>query len=155
VRFGRIGPPKSRYGRRSIPLGSDLARNLWHHRKTARRSADGDLVFSSVKGGFLNPPNLHARVLKPAAREAGVPWCGFHTLRHTCATTLFGRGVNAKQCSSGSGHSSPSFTITIYVHLLPDDLPQVDVIAAGGNHVGTRRAETRREARPGAEAETA
>jgi hypothetical protein len=72
-----------------------------------------------------------------------------------CATTLFRRGPNAKLVQLWLGHSSPSFTIATYVHLLPDDLPQVDVFAAGGNQVGTRQAETSRDARPGAEAETA
>jgi len=32
-----------------------------------------------------------------AARAAGLPWAGFHTLRHTCVTTLFRHGANATQ----------------------------------------------------------
>ena len=31
----------------------------------------------------------------PATEEAGVPWCGWHTLRHTCASVLFDEGRNA------------------------------------------------------------
>jgi integrase len=79
----------------------------------------------------------------------------FHTLRHTCATTLFRRGLNAKQAQLWLGHSSPSFTIATYVHLLPDDLPQVDVVATGGNQVGTRPAETGRNQTEGVNAESA
>ena len=63
------------------------------------------------------------RVLKPAARRAGVPWAGFHTFRHTCATTLFRRGLNAKQVQVWLGHHSPAFTLATYVHYLADDLP--------------------------------
>lgn len=155
ARFGRVGPPKSRYGRRSIPLGDELARDLWSRRKAAERAQDADLVVASTTGGFLHPANLHARMLKPAARAAGVPWCGFHTLRHTCATTLFRRGLNAKQVQLWLGHSSPGFTIAAYVHLLPDDLPQVDVVGPDGNRVGKRRAETGRESGMPVEAETA
>jgi hypothetical protein len=64
-----------------------------------------------------------ARVLKPAAKRAGVPWVGFHTFRHTCATMLFRHGPNAKQAQMWLGHHSPAFTLATYVHLLPDDLP--------------------------------
>jgi integrase len=51
ARFGRVGPPKSRYGRRSIPLGDELARDLWSRRKAAERAQDADLVFASTTGG--------------------------------------------------------------------------------------------------------
>jgi hypothetical protein len=60
------------------------------------------LIFPSASGTVVDQANLMRRVLKPAARTAGVPWTGFHTLRHTCATMLFRRGVNPKQASSGS-----------------------------------------------------
>ena len=105
-----------------------------------------DLVFGTRDGQPLDRKNLFNRVLKPAARRAGVPWAGFHTLRHTCATMLFRSGLNAKQVQVWLGHHSPAFTLAVYVHLLPDDLPEpVDpsFVAAlqGGNKVGTREAE--------------
>ena len=68
--------------------------------------------------------------MKAAAKRAGVPWAGLHTLRHTCATMLFrsteqgGAGANAKQVQMWLGHHSPAFTLATYVHLLPDDLPE-------------------------------
>jgi integrase len=80
-------------------------------------------VFASQSGGYLDASNVAARVLKPAARRAGVPWAGFHTFRHTCATMLFRHGLNAKQVQMWLGHHSPAFTLSTYVHLLPDDLP--------------------------------
>ena len=66
---------------------------------------------------------MYNRVLKPAARRAGVPWAAFHTLRHTCATMLFRNGLNAKQVQMWLGHHSPAFTLAVYVHLLAEDLP--------------------------------
>ena len=63
-------------------------------------------------------------MLKPAAREAGLEWVGFHTFRHTAATALFRQGWNAKQVQLALGHHSPAFTLETYVHLLPDDLPE-------------------------------
>jgi hypothetical protein len=44
------------------------------------------------------------------------------------------------------GHHSPAFTLAVYVHLLPDDLPDpafLDTLA-GGNKGATRATETRR-----------
>ena len=80
-------------------------------------------MLASQSGGCLDASNVAARVLKPAARRAGVPWAGFHTFRHTCATMLFRYGLNAKQAQMWLGHHSPAFTLATYVHLLPDDLP--------------------------------
>ena len=79
--------------------------------------------------------NLFNRVLKPAARRAGVGWAGFHTLRHTCASTLFRHGLNTKQIQLWLGHHSPGFTLSVYVHLLGDDLPDatfLDTVIAEG-----------------------
>ena len=88
-------------------------------------------------GEPLDAGNLLRRVLKPAAGRAGVPWAGFHTLRHTAATLLFSRGGwNAKQVQVALGHHSPAFTLATYVHLLSDDLPDVeffDAPASGGD----------------------
>jgi integrase len=65
-----------------------------------------------------------------------VPWVGFHTFRHTCATRIFRRGLNAKQAQVWLGHHSPAFTLDTCVHLLPDDLPASvfdEEPAQGGN----------------------
>jgi len=77
--------------------------------------------------------NLHRRVLKPAAEEAGVPWAAFRTLRHTCASRLFAQGRNAVQVQRWLGHHSPAFTLTVYVHLLDDDLGGPLGLPGGGN----------------------
>ncbi len=117
---GRLDAPKSRYGRRAVPLSEGLSQALWRLRGSP---ADDLPIFTSSSGGYLDPSNVATRVLKPAAKRAGVPWMGFHTLRHTCATMLFRHGLNAKQVQMWLGHHSPAFTLATYVHLLPDDLP--------------------------------
>jgi integrase len=62
------------------------------------------------------------REFKPAAQEADVPWAGFHTLRHTCASRLFAAGRNAVKVQRWLGHSDPGFTLRTYVHLLDGGL---------------------------------
>lgn len=136
---GRVGPPKTKFGRRTLRLTQpavDELRNL--------TAAGEDLVFTNPRGGRLDASNLMRDVLKPAARDSGVgEWVGFHTFRHTCATLLFTKGrFNPKQVQLWLGHHSPAFTLQRYVHLLPEDLPpavelaapaQLRLIDGGGN----------------------
>jgi integrase len=126
LRNGSFGPPKSRYGRRDVPITSATARALWAARKDVH--ADDAPVFAATNGAHLDADNLRRRIMKPSACKAGVGWAGFHTLRHTCATNLFRRGLNAKQVQVWLGHHSPAFTLETYVHLLSDDLPDPDFL---------------------------
>ncbi|MEP6910630.1 MAG: site-specific integrase [Actinomycetota bacterium] len=120
---GRIGPPKTRHGRRDVPLSEGLARALWNARKAAGADAGDDAsIFHRRNGELLDRAQVF-RAVKAAAKRAGIPWAGLHTPRHTAATILFRRGLNAKQVQMWLGHHSPAFTLATYVHLLPDDLP--------------------------------
>jgi integrase len=143
----RIDAPKSRYGRRAVPLTEGLARTLWQLRGTAPDQAP---VFASHNGSYIEQSNVLNRVLKPAAKRAGVPWVGFHTFRHTCATMLFRHGLNAKQVQMWLGHHSPAFTLATYVHLLPDDLPDAAFLdtLTGGNTEASDNPEHGRDTRP-------
>ena len=121
-----FAPPKSRYGKRDVPLAPGFACELWRARGTADNAS---LVFAGSDGDPIDASTAR-RAVKAAALKAGVPWAGPHTLRHTCATMLFRRGLNAKQVQLWLGHHSPAFTLATYVHLLPDDMPDVDFLDA-------------------------
>lgn len=121
---GQVDVPKSRYGVRDIPISTTLAQELWRWRAASANTADEAPLFPSRTGTHLNGENLLGRFLKPAVIRAGVPWAGFHTLRHTCASMLFRAGWNAKQVQVVLGHHSPAFTLATYVHLIPEDLPE-------------------------------
>jgi integrase len=120
IRGGRIGPLKSSYARRELPISVAMGQALWRARAA---SPDEALVFSG-RGGRPLDRGQPFRVVKAAGAKAGVPWVGLHTLRHTCATLAFKSGWNAKQVQMLLGHHSPAFTLATYVHLLPDDLPE-------------------------------
>jgi integrase len=79
-------------------------------------------MFQTTVGTRLSIDNVRNRHIKPAAEEIGAPWCGWHTLRHTCASILFDDGRNVVQVQKWLGHHKPSFTIDTYVHLLDDHL---------------------------------
>jgi len=118
-----ISRPKSKYGVRDIPLSPHMARELWRTKGTA---SGNELVFRTAHGTRVHNSNVFRRVLKPAARDAGVPWASFHTFRHTCASALFmsqeegGGGKNLKQVQEWLGHHDPGFTLRTYIHLLGD-----------------------------------
>lgn len=144
---GSMSPPKSRYGRRDVPIDHDLVIALRERRREVEWHGEDDLVFPSLSGTPLNPENVRRRVLTPAFEEAGVSWASFHTLRHTAASLLFARGSNAVQVQRFLGHHSAAFTLQTYVHLLPGDVTEplsLDTELAspagaseGGNRVAT------------------
>ena len=124
---GRIEPPKSKYGRRTVPLPQALVFKLRAHVAELDQSPDA-LVFPNMRGRVLDPDNLRARTFKPLAEEVGAPWAAFHSLRHTFASLQLARGVNVLQLSRALGHHSPAFTLSVYTHLLPgDEAPALDL----------------------------
>ena len=143
-----LGPLKSRYARRDLPISVDLADRL-----RSRETAPNALVFASNAGTLLDPDNLHDRVLSPACEEAGVEWAGFHTFRHTVASRLFAAGRNVVQVQRWLGHHSPSFTLDTYVHLLDEDLA-APLKPLRVNSGSTERPETAAKAPNDASAET-
>ncbi len=134
---GTYGPPKSRHGRRDVPLGFDLVRDLRERRKGSEWPDDGDLVFPSMAGTPMRQQNLRRRVLEPAREEAAVPWAGFHAFRHTCASMLITEGRNIVQVSRWLGHHSPSFTLNVYAHLMDDGVGEALSLSVAPAHPPT------------------
>jgi integrase len=134
---GREQVPKTKQGRREVPIDPGLVSQLRGHREATEWSGGEDLVFPSLDGTALEPGNLRRRVIRPVAEEVGAPWAGFHTFRHTCASMLFERGANAVQVQRWLGHHSAAFTLATYVHLLDDNLGEPLALTAGDNRVTT------------------
>jgi integrase len=71
---GRLEPPKTRHGRRDVPLPRALVDELRAWRTATEWPRDEDLVFPTLTGTPHNYGNLRHRVLAPTAQEVGVPW---------------------------------------------------------------------------------
>jgi integrase len=141
---GEIAAPKSRFGKRDIPLSTVMSRVLW-----PMQGKPDELVFSGPRGLHVDRGWLWRNHLEPARDAAGVPWVTFHTFRHTCASILFASGKNPKQVQVWLGHSDPGFTLRTYVHLIDDGLGDADFLDAAkwATPRATRATET--QAKPG------
>jgi integrase len=128
IRNGRAGAPKSRAGRREVPISSALLRDLKAHKLRSRFSADTDYVFTGPHGTPAVDRGCYPW-LKAAAARAGAPWAAFHTLRHTAATRWLLSGVTIAQVARLLGHHDAAFTLRTYISVLPADLPSGEALA--------------------------
>jgi integrase len=135
----RIEPPKTRHGRRDVPISPVLVDRMRAHLAELPESPD-QLVFASSVGTPVDPDTMRRDFLKALMEEIGVTGAGFHILRHTFASMQLARGVNMLQLSKVLGHHSPAFTLSVYCHLLEgEEAPALDLAAelkrgnAGGN----------------------
>lgn len=101
-----------------------------HHRQAQHRLQDAlgiawqdhDLLFPRHDGRWWNPPAISI-AFRRAVERSGVPRSRLHDVRHTHATLLLAAGVNAKVVSERLGHSSVSFTLDTYAHVIPGMQP--------------------------------
>jgi integrase len=109
--------PKSRAGRRRVPLAGPLRAHLAAHR-LMKPSDDEALLFGRSGGRALHSDALTRRA-RTAWRRAGLEPIGLHECRHTYAAFMIAAGVNAKALSTYMGHSSITVTLDRYGHLMP------------------------------------
>jgi integrase len=114
----RVGPiePKSRAGRRTVPIAGALRDHLLEHRM--RAESGEELVFGRADGRPRNPSTINARADR-AWTTAGLKGITLHEARHTFASLMIAAGVNVKALSTYMGHSSITITLDRYGHLMP------------------------------------
>ena len=131
--WGNIGPPKSKAGKRDIPLAPIVVNTLKQWRANCPKS-DCDLVFPSNRGKIERMWNIVEDAWYPLQIKCGLTVdtgkkdaegkrimghrYGFHMLRHAAAF-LFIQYLNwtPKRLQSVMGHSSISMTFDLYGHL--------------------------------------
>jgi integrase len=122
-----FGPPKNKASQRSVPLNRTAVATLSVHRVkqneerlAAPKWQDHGLVFPNRVGRPMAHNNLYHREYKPLLTRAGLEGEGFtfHSLRHTFASALCDRDVNAKKIQTLMGHSSITQTMDTYSHLM-------------------------------------
>jgi integrase len=108
--------PKSRAGRRTVPVPAVLRDYLIEHKLQLGRhegllfGPDGEKPFQSTS------ITKRARRVWKKAKLAPI---GLHESRHTYASLMIAAGVNAKTLSVFMGHASITITLDRYGHLFP------------------------------------
>jgi integrase len=135
--YGAAGEPKSRAGRRSVPIVAALRDLLVKHKLLAGR--DHGLVFGSGPTTPFTPTAVRKRALT-AWRRAGFDPIGLHECRHTFASLLIAAGVNAKAITAYLGHASIQTTFDLYGQLMPGNEDEaVALVDAYLERADTRR----------------
>jgi len=108
--------PKSRSGRRTVPVPAVLRDHLVEHRMSGGRSEG--LTFGRTADKPFDPSTVVDRARR-AWRAAELEPIGLHDCRHTFASLMIAAGVNAKALSTFMGHASITITLDRYGHLMP------------------------------------
>ncbi len=108
-----ISTPKSEASVRDIPLPQFLISKL----KAYQDNGSGFLI--NRNGKFIEP-NVYARRYKEILNILDIPYRKYHSTRHTFATRALEIGMDIKTLSEILGHSSPTVTLNLYSHSLPE-----------------------------------
>ena len=108
--------PKSKAGRRTVPLPQFVMQLLTEHVGRFGKDDDG-LVFTTGTGEPIRRGTFRSRVWKPSLHRAGLPVAlRFHDIRHSYATWLVSDGVPINDVAKVMGHEQTSTTLNRYTH---------------------------------------
>jgi integrase len=113
-----FGPPKTRAGRRVVPLPR-IAVDALHEHLTALEAGPGDLVFRAAEGGPVRLAGWRRRYWKPAVEAAGLAPLRPHDLRHSAVALWIAAGATPNEVAKRAGHTSVVTVLDRYGHLLP------------------------------------
>jgi len=117
--------PKSRAGRRWLPLAQPAREALQAHRAVQLEEqaefgdgySDHGLVFCSPDGRPLRPGAVTTMFVGHAAK-CGLPPIRLHDARHGACSLLIAGGVPIEVVQMILGHSSPTVTRSVYAHMM-------------------------------------
>ena len=90
----------------------------WRSVEVGRAIYEDDTVFARPDGEPTHPDYV-SQVFHRHPETSEFPRIRLYDLRHTHATILLKAGVPVKVVSERLGYSSPAFTMTVYLHVLP------------------------------------
>lgn len=119
-----IVPPKSRAGRRDVPIVAEDVARLRRHRLATGRPAAGQLVFANALGKPLPAQGAPRKAWDRAIEAAKLaePLPRFHDLRHAYATHALASGLSAHAVARLLGHADAGLVWRRYGHALPNEL---------------------------------
>ena len=150
-----VGPPKTKAGRRTIAVPSNVVPELELHLAHVDVDADSWL-FAGANGEPVYPSSL-TRIWSAARKAIGREDLHFHDLRHSGLTWAAATGASTAELMRRAGHKSPSAALR-YQHatqdrdrVLADALaalvvpaPVVDIMSAADKPRTAKRAQTKK-----------
>jgi len=113
-----FGPPKTRAGRRSVPIPTFVAESLSDHFIEQGVRPD-EHVFTAPRGGPVRLGQWRRRVWLPALQQADLVPLRVHDLRHTAVALWIAAGATPTEIAARAGHTSVVTVLDRYGHLLP------------------------------------
>ena len=104
-------PPKSRQGKRTVPIPAALRDHLDQH-----------LLDADPTRRLFRSPSWVCKAAERAAKRWGAHGLApitLHEARHSYASLMIAAGVNAKALSTFMGHANIGITLDLYGHLFP------------------------------------
>ena len=122
-----LSTPKTEKSQREVTIPALVVTALQKHRKDQREEQmkarlvwqDTGLVFTTPVGSPVDPRNVK-RVLDRLLKNAKLPHCRIHDLRHQFASNMLACGVDLKIVSDCLGHSQLAITADTYAHVSQD-----------------------------------
>lgn len=108
----KLSTPKSESSVREIPLPKFLIAKL--------KAIEKESGFLIQRNGKFIEPSVYSRRYKQILSELDIPYRKYHSTRHTFATRALEIGMDIKTLSEILGHSSPTVTLNLYSHSLPE-----------------------------------
>ncbi len=121
-----VGPPKTRAGRRRVPIPRIVVEALDAHLATVKPGQDALLFPGTRGGGYLHGEHFRVDTWHPAVARAGLAPLRPHDLRHTAVALWIAAGASPKEIASRAGHTSVVTVLDRYGHLLPGSEDKVN-----------------------------
>ena len=134
--FGvKLKSPKTKNSKRVISMPKMLADILleykywWNEQKVLHGDlwASTDYLYLQDNGQIINPCTVNDWVTKFESKH-GLKHIPCHSLRHQCTCLMINSGVPIKVASQILGHSSVSFTLEVYNHIMQGQEQQASEI---------------------------
>jgi integrase len=150
----RIEEPKSRNGKRTLPLDDDLVAALTDLRKRQAKESEqggsayragledldwyiaGDEYVVTDELGIPRHPESYSDEFTRMLKRAGLLKIRLHDSRHTTFSPMEKAGVPISIVSKWAGHYDSSFTMKTYVHASGEDLKQGSQALAKIHRIG-------------------
>lgn len=125
-----ITTPKSKAGRRTVPLGEVASSALEEQYGVSLYRTPASIVFCHPALGTPLDPSKLSRYVRKAVKAAGItkPFRPFHGLRHTSLTETAAAGVPAMFVQAKAGHAQGS-TTERYLHAAKTSYPDMAELA--------------------------